>query len=182
VENNKKNSAAVALMKLNKFVFNIEKIALILIMYGLVAVLFINVVYRFVLFIPSAWADELSRFMFTWCVMLGASAAMYRWEHIDINLVDTLIAKFTKDNTALYEKILEGVKKFAVIASLVYLVYLLVVYGQYLAKIKKLGSMSMFLGCSLLVPMSAIYVCAALMIFHGVCYLVIPKSVREQED
>ena len=82
---------------------------------------------------------------------------------------------------ALFEKILEGVKKFAIICSLVYLVYLLVVYGQYLQQIIKLGTMSMFLGCSLVVPMSAIYVCTALMIFHGVCYLIIPKSVREQE-
>lgn len=181
MENEKRYTAARALMKLNKLVFSIEKIALVLIMYGLVIVLFINVLFRFVLFIPSAWADELSRFMFTWCVMLGASAAMYKWEHIDINLVDTLIAKFTKDNTALFEKILEGVKKFAIVCSLVYLVYLFVVYGQYLKQIVKLGTMSMFLGCSLLVPMSAIYVCTGLMIFHGVCYLIIPRRVREQE-
>ncbi len=168
-------------MKLNKFVFFLEKTALVIGMYGLVIVLFINVVFRFVLFIPSAWADELSRFMFTWVVMLGASAAMYRWEHIDINLVDALIPKFTGGNTELAEKLLNGVKKFAVLCSIAYLIYLFVVYGAYLKKIKKLGSMSMFLGCSLLVPMSAIYVCAALMIFHGICYLIIPDHIKEQE-
>ena len=168
-------------MKLNKFVFSLEKLALVIGMYGLVIVLFINVLFRFVLFIPSAWADELSRFMFTWVVMLGASAAMYRWEHIDINLVDTLIPKLTGGNQELSEKLLGFVKKFAVVCSIVYLIYLFVVYGKYLQKIKKLKSMSMFLGCSLLVPMSAIYVCAALMIFHGICYLIIPEDIREQE-
>lgn len=181
MEEKKVNSPATALMKLNKLIFSLEKIALVIGMYGLVIVLFINVIFRFVLFIPSAWADELSRFMFTWVVMLGASAAMYRWEHIDINLVDALIGKFAKGNQALAEKLLSGVKKFAVICSIVYLVYLFVVYGAYLQKIKSLGSMSMFLGCSLLVPMSAIYVCAGLMIFHGICYLIIPESIREQE-
>lgn len=181
MENKKNNSAAVLLMKLNKLVYTIEKFFLVIIMYGLVGVLFVNVVYRFVLFIPSAWADELSRFMFTWCVMLGASTAMYKWEHIDINLIDTIIAKFTKGDQVKYERILEGFKKFAVIASLVYLAFLFVVYGQYLQQIIKLGTMSMFLGCSLVVPMSAIYVCTALMFFHGLCYLIIPKSIREQE-
>ena len=181
MENRKNYAAARALMKLNKFVYGIEKILLVLLMYGLVAVLFINVVYRFVLFIPSAWADELSRFMFTWCVMLGASTAMYNWEHIDINLIDTLLTKIIRNNDALYDKVLTGIKKFAVCAALVYLVYLLVVYGQYLQQIIKLGTMSMFLGVGLVVPMSAIYVCSALMLFHGVCYLIIPQCVREQE-
>ena len=181
VENRKNYTAARALMKLNKFVYNIEKILLVLLMYGLVAVLFINVLFRYVLFIPSAWADELSRFMFTWCVMMGASTAMYKWEHIDINLVDTILAKMIPNNIGLYEKALNAIKKFAVCAAIVYLVYLLVVYGKYLQKIVKLGTMSMFLGVGLVVPMSAIYICSALMLFHGVCYLIIPQCVREEE-
>ena len=168
-------------MKVNKFIYSIEKIALIILMYGLVAVLFVNVVYRFVLFIPSAWADELSRFMFTWTVMLGASTAMYKWEHIDINLIDTIVAKFTKADAAKCDRIIGYIKKFAIVVSIIYLIALFVVYGQYLQQINELGTMSMFLGCSLLVPMSAIYVCSGLMVSHGICYLIIPDSIKEQE-
>ncbi|MGE4354490.1 MAG: TRAP transporter small permease [Oscillospiraceae bacterium] len=181
MENEKKYTAARVLMKINKLVFNIEKIFLVIIMYGVVAVLFINVLFRFVFFIPSAWADELSRFMFTWLVMLGSATAMYRWEHIDINLIDTIIEKAARGNQAAIDKAIRVVKKFAVICSVAFLIYLFVVYGQYLKQIAKLGTQSMFLGCSLVVPMSAIYVCSGLMIFHGLCYLIIPESVMQRE-
>jgi len=181
VEKNNLYTAAKMLMKLNKSIYTIEKYLLAFIMYGLVAVLFINVLFRFVFFIPSAWADELARFTFVWLVFLGASAAMYNWEHIDINLIDTILKKLIKDNERLYNKALNAVKKFAVICTIGYLAYLVVVYGQYLQKVLKLGTQSMFLGVGMAVPMSAVYICSALMLFHAVCYLIIPEHIRKQE-
>lgn len=181
VETNKLYTAAKMLMKLNKFIYTIEKYLLGFIMFGLVAVLFINVIFRFVLFIPSAWADELARFTFIWLVFLGGSAAMYNWEHIDINLIDTILKKLIKGNEKLYNKVLNAVKKFAVICTISYLAYLFVFYGQYLQKIIKLGTQSMFLGVGMVVPMSAVYVCSALMLFHAVCYLIIPEHIQKQE-
>lgn len=169
------------LQKLNKFVYTIEKLLLIILMYGLVAILFLNVLFRFVFFIPAPWADELARFTFIWLVFMGAAAAMYNWEHIDINLIDTLLKKIIRHNDALYERALNGVKKFAVIATIGYLIYLLAVYGKYLQKVMQLDSRSMFLGVGLVVPMSAVYICSALMLFHAICYLIIPASVRKQE-
>lgn len=181
METNNLYTAAKMLMKLNKFIYTIEKYLLAVVMYGLVAVLFINVLFRFVFFIPSAWADELARFTFVWLVFLGASAAMYNWEHIDINLIDTILKKLIKGNETLYNKALNAVKKFAVISTIAYLAYLLVVYGQYLEKVIKLGTQSMFLGVGMVVPMSAVYFCSALMLFHAVCYLIIPEHIRKQE-
>ncbi|HHV64835.1 MAG TPA: TRAP transporter small permease [Peptococcaceae bacterium] len=178
---NKLYTAARMLMKLNKLIYTIEKYVLIFVMYALVAVLFINVLFRFVLFIPSAWADELARFTFVWLVFLGASAAMYKWEHIDINLIDTILQKLIKKNEALYNKALNAVKKFAVICTISYLGYLIVVYGKYLQKVIELGTQSMFLGVGMVVPMSAVYICSALMLFHAVCYLIIPEHIRKQE-
>ncbi|HZK83348.1 MAG TPA: TRAP transporter small permease [Desulfosporosinus sp.] len=180
---NKNNLLNVAkmLMKLNKLIYTIETYLLAIMVYALVAVLFINVLFRFVFFIPSAWADELARFTFVWLVFLGASAAMYNWQHIDINLIDTILKKLIKGNEILYNKVLNAVKKFAVISTIAYLTYLFVVYGQYLRKVIKLGTQSMFLGVGMVVPMSAIYVCTALMLFHAVCYLIIPEHIRKQE-
>ncbi|HHY28757.1 MAG TPA: TRAP transporter small permease [Desulfitobacterium dehalogenans] len=181
MEKNKLYTAAKMLMRLNKFIYTIERYLLAFIMYALVAVLFINVIFRFVLFIPSAWADELARFTFVWLVFLGASTAMYKWEHIDINLIDTILEKLIKNNEKLYNKALNAVKKFAVICTIGYLGYLLVVYGEYLQKVIKLGTQSMFLGVGMVVPMSSVYICSALMLFHAVCYLIIPEHIRKQE-
>lgn len=181
METNSINSGFKYLMKLNKLIYTIEKFLLAFLMYALVAILFMNVLFRFVFFIPSAWADELARYTFIWLVFMGAAAAMYNWEHIDINLIDTLLKKIIRNNDALYTKVLNGVKKFAVIATIGYLIYLLNVYGKYLQRIIKLGSQSMFLGVGLVVPMSAVYVCSVLMLFHAVCYLIIPEAIRKQE-
>lgn len=182
MEKNNLYSAAKILMKLNKLIYTIEKYLLAFIMFALVGILFINVLFRFIFFIPSAWADELARFTFIWLVFLGASAAMYNWEHIDINLIDTILKKIIKNNEKLYNIFLTAVKKFAVICTIGYLGYLFVVYGQYLQKVINLGSQSMFLGVGLVVPMSSVYICSALMLFHAVCYLIIPEHIRKQED
>jgi hypothetical protein len=106
---------------------------------------------------------------------------MYNWEHIDINLIDTIVEKLTKGNRKRFDKIMWTIKKVAVLLSILYLVYLFVVYGNFLEKVVALGLKSMFLGFGLVVPMSAIYICTALMIFHGVCYLIIPESIRKRE-
>lgn len=180
MENNAFHTAARALMKINKFVYSIEKIIGMILMYGLVIILFINVLFRFVLFIPSAWADELSRYTFTWLVLIGASIAMYNWEHIDINLVDTLIEKWVKGDHKKKEMVLSRVKKSAVAISIGYLIYLSILYEKYLSQIATLGTKSMFLGWGLTVPMSSILVCSILMAFHGICYLIIPEEIRRE--
>lgn len=181
MEANSTNSGFRKLMKLNKLIYNIEKFLLAFLMYALVAVLFMNVLFRFVFFIPSAWADELARFTFIWLVFLGAAAAMYNWEHIDINLIDTILKKLIKNNQPLYDRVLNIIKKFAVIMTIGYLIYLMIVYGQYLQKVMDLGSQSMFLGIGLEVPMSAVFICSGLMLFHAVCYLIIPEPIRKLE-
>jgi TRAP-type C4-dicarboxylate transport system permease small subunit len=151
VENKNLYTAARMLMKLNKLVYTIEKFFLVIITYGLVAVLFINVLFRFVLFIPSAWAEELGRYVFTWLVFLGSAEAMYNWEHIDINLIDTIIEKQTKGNAEKFNRIMWAIKKFAAVCTIVYLVYLFVAYGEFLKKVVQLGLKSMFLGFGLVV-------------------------------
>ena len=75
-------------MKINTAVYSVEKWITVAFMYSLVLVLFINVLFRFVLFIPAAWAEELGRYLFVWVVYVGSATAMYKWEHIDINLID----------------------------------------------------------------------------------------------
>lgn len=169
-------------MKINTAVYSVEKWITVAFMYSLVLVLFINVLFRFVLFIPAAWAEELGRYLFVWVVYVGSATAMYKWEHIDINLIDTIIAKASAKKPVIGEKILGFIKKFAVVSTIAYLVFLVIEYGKYLEQVKRIGLSSMFLGVGLEVPMSAIYFCSFLMIFHAVCYLLIPEALwREGE-
>lgn len=181
MKNNKLYKVAEMLMKLNKSLYSIEKVLLVIMSYSLVAVLFINVIFRFVLFIPSPWAEELGRYMFTWLVFLGSAAAMYNWDHIDINLIDTIVKKISKGDVEKFEKIMTIIKKSAVVFSISYLVYLFTVYAEYLQRVSELNLRSISLDISLLIPMSAVYFCSIIMIFHGVCFLIIPKDIYERE-
>lgn len=169
------------MMKVNKTIYQIEKVFLLIITYGLVGILALNVLFRFALFIPSPWADEAGRYVFTWLVLLGSAVAAYNWEHIEIDMIDSIIADAFRRRPETGEKVLWFIKKLAVVVSIAFLVYLLIVYKAYLDKVVQLGLKSMFLGVGLVVPMSAFYVCGILMLMHAVCYLIIPQAIREQE-
>lgn len=182
MDNSKRYGAARFIMKTDKAVYNVEKVITVIFMYALVAILFINVLFRFVLFIPSAWAEELGRYVFVWLVYMGSATAMFKWEHIDINLVDSIIDRLTRNNTELGEKILAAIKKAAVVITIAYLIFLVWEYGKYLQQVKNIGLKSMFLSFGLEVPMSAIFFCGFLMIFHAVCYLFIPEKLWKEAE
>lgn len=58
---------------------------------GMVAGVFLQVVFRYVLARPLSWAEELARFTFIWISMLGAAGAM---PNILSQVVDFLTKKF----------------------------------------------------------------------------------------
>lgn len=77
-----------------------EKILLGIIMCALIAMGFAQVLFRFVLKAPLAWAEELMTFLMIWVAYLGSSAATNEKKHIIVSMfVDlfpkTLRVKFT---------------------------------------------------------------------------------------
>ena len=54
--------------------------------YGLsIAVMFVQVVLRYILNSPFTWAEEVSRYCFIWVVYLGAAIASKRAAHIEVD-------------------------------------------------------------------------------------------------
>ena len=58
--------------------------AILILLAGLVAVVFLQVASRFVLKIPIEWSEELARFIFIWFSWLGSSYATLKFHHIRI--------------------------------------------------------------------------------------------------
>lgn len=75
----------------------IERVIIGLIMLVLVAMGFIQVICRFVLKVPLAWAEEMMTFCMIWVAYLGASAAANEKKHILVSMfVDLLPEKARK--------------------------------------------------------------------------------------
>ncbi len=61
-----------------------DRTILLVLLTGLVAVVFLQVASRFVLKLPVAWSEEMSRFIFIWFCWLGCSYATCSYHHIRI--------------------------------------------------------------------------------------------------
>ena len=62
----------------------------------IVAIIFYSVVMRYVFLRPPAWAEELSRFIFVWIIMLGAVLVTREQSHIEFVLLLDLLPKRLK--------------------------------------------------------------------------------------
>ncbi len=60
---------------------------------AIVAVIFYSVVMRYVFQRPPFWAEELSRFIFIWIIMLGAVLVTREQSHIEIVFIVNLLPK-----------------------------------------------------------------------------------------
>ncbi len=58
---------------------------------GMVAVIFLQVIFRFVLNDPLSWSEELARFLFVWITFLGAAICARERAHIGM---DYVVSKF----------------------------------------------------------------------------------------
>lgn len=70
-----------------------EKIVLGLIMCMLIIMGFVQVIFRFVLEISLAWAEELMTFLMVWVAYLGSSAAANERKHIIVSMFVDLMPK-----------------------------------------------------------------------------------------
>ncbi len=70
-------------LALDKF----EKTVVVLLLFGIVALIFSGVLSRYVFHYSLAFTEELARFIFVWGALLGASAAFKTGEHGGIPLV-----------------------------------------------------------------------------------------------
>lgn len=66
---------------------NAEEIAAGVLLACVIGITAYNIVNRYLLGLPAAWAPELAGFLFTWVVFLGASAAAKRDMHVSISVV-----------------------------------------------------------------------------------------------
>ena len=82
-----------------------EEYLLVVLMVAEVAVVFAQVVTRYVFHMPLAWSEELARYMFIWLVWIGAAYATKLRKNI---IIDVVASKF-KGNVKLISEIINFV-------------------------------------------------------------------------
>lgn len=133
----------------------------------LTASIVIQIVCRYLLKIPSPWCEELARYLFIALVYIGSGRAFINGGHINIDLMDSIIAKKAKNP----EKAMSWFIKFSTILTLAFIVSFFVVYYRYLTVMARHPQTSASMHIDMMIPMSMILIGTALMIYHCVCRL-----------
>ncbi|MBI5579561.1 MAG: TRAP transporter small permease [Deltaproteobacteria bacterium] len=86
-----------SIKRLNDIAVKCQSNVLILMFLILLALMLIQVIYRYFLELPLPWSEEIARYVFVIVTYLGASIAVSENSHIEINVRDLLLGKIVKD-------------------------------------------------------------------------------------
>ncbi|MCI8649385.1 MAG: TRAP transporter small permease [Anaerotruncus sp.] len=100
---------------------------------ALVLVIFIEVVCRYMLFISTAWAEELSRYLFIWLTYIGSAYAIDEGGHIEIDVCKQLVEKIADENRR--EKLLSALEAAAMLTTCAFLIVFGKIFWDYMMKI-----------------------------------------------
>lgn len=126
------NKALTILKSGNDFILRIEIFLMAAFTIALVAAIFIEVVCRYMLFISTAWAEEISRYLFIWLTYIGSAYALCTRGHIEIDIFRQVIEKFRFfKNKALCLKILDVV---SIVSTTLFLIIFCKIFWDYMMK------------------------------------------------
>ncbi len=87
-----------ALARLDAKMMKVVDILITILMFSLVAMVFFQVVNRFILHIPAAWTEEMARYNFVWASLYGSIKALKMKCHLSVDiLVETRKSEKTKN-------------------------------------------------------------------------------------
>jgi len=160
------NKAFALLNGSNNFILRIETFLIAAITIGLVGVIFIEVVCRYILFISTAWSEELARYLFIWLTYIGSAYAFNHGGHIEIDLCSQIIEKTKLIKNK--EASLKTLEILSIVSTMLFLTLFCRIFWNF---------MMQFWGTSMTsptmhIPMGYIYlpvfISCVLTVFHGV--------------
>lgn len=148
-------------------------------MLALIAVIFIEVLFRYCFMIPAAWSEELARYLFVALSFLGSSYAYAKHDHIEIDVITQVFEKMksVKDK----EKMHKVFRILAHISTMIFLVIFCDIFFSYWLKIYQINLLSP----TMRIPMVAVYFTVLLgcgiTIIHGLFMLVREFFYKEEK-
>lgn len=65
----------------------------------MLAIMMLQVFFRYVLMMPLSWSEEMARYLFVTCSFFGAAIATKEREHVEINFAEVAIESWIKDRS-----------------------------------------------------------------------------------
>ena len=149
-----------------KLMHGIEVVSALLLL-SIIAMNLAQVFFRYVLVDPLSWSEETMRYATTWMVMLAGSAALFRNEHMAIDLLGQDAPEGLK-----------RVRRVAVLACIAAFCVLLMWQGIP-AAIKNFRQVSPSVRIPMAFPYLAIPVGAALMFVKSILLMVLPENLAD---
>jgi len=166
-----RNGIPVICISIENIIIKIEETMLGITSFLLLATICIQIVCRYVLYIPTPWAEEIARYAFIWLSYIGGAVGVARQAHMEMNLMDSIIERFVKTNNLFAKKCLFMT---SIIVTCLFLVLFSVIYWTFFKRIIFFTQRSPSAGINMLYPMAAVLVGTVLMIYHGVNRLLFP--------
>ena len=165
--------------KINSAFLALEQFLLVIITIGLCAVIFIEVLCRYVLFTPTAWSEELARYFFIVLTFVGAAYACCHHDHIEIDIINQILEKIPAvKNTDHAKKMVNVV---ANIVTIIFLVVFSVIFWKYMLQIKKLNLLSPTMHLPMFWVYFTVFLGGAMSIFH-LLYLVLRDLFQKDAE
>jgi len=153
------------LERVERWAFHFEGIILFLALLGLVVLLALQVLFRFVLQLPLAFTEEASRLLFSWLIFVGAARALFVSQHF---MVDIVYRHVPASLAAIFGYLAD--------AASVLLAIVLIYAG---IRIMSSGQTLPVLGISMGYQYMALPVGMVLMAFHGLCFILRGKHIGD---
>ena len=77
-------------------------------LFAVVAINMVGVFFRFVINDPIGWTEEIMRYLVIWATFLAASAALFRGEHMTINVFENLPIRWLRRTIRIFALICVG--------------------------------------------------------------------------
>lgn len=151
---------------------NLTEVLAAILLVAVIAMNLAQVFFRYVLVDPLSWTEETMRYSTTWMVFLAAGSALFRGEHMVINLFDDV--RSARLRRLVHRAVLLCIGAFCV----------LLMWEGFPAAIDNMRQVSPATRIPMTVPYMAIPVGATLMLVKVVCLMFLPDGafVREKAE
>lgn len=131
----------------------------------IIVVNFLQVFFRYVMFDPLGWTEEVMRYSVVWVTFLTAGAVFFHGEHMVVDALGRLLPPW-----------LRKIQRFAVLGAIIAFCLVMVVYGVPLA-LRNMHQFSPSARITMIIPYSAVVVGSIVAIF-----LATFAAMRRRDD
>ena len=133
-------------------------------LFAVIAINMVGVFFRFVMNDPIGWTEEIMRYLVIWATFLAASAALFRGEHMTINVFEKLPVRWLRRAIHVAALLCVGV------------MCVVMIWQGYPLAVKNAGQLSPTMQILMMWPYLAIPVAGTLMLLKVVALIIMPEG------